>query len=515
MELSILAGRTKRFMDSRRAYEWLREHSRDTACLGSIRSLLNWDRRTKIPRKGTSHRVDQVGVLARMLHERETDPRIGEMLDRVEGSNWLGGNHSDEAVNVREWSRNYRRLTRIPQDLAIEIARAAAEGESAWESARAEGDWEAFRPSLERLLDLKKRESEAVGYAEEPYDALLDVFEPEERTSRLQPLFRALKEELVSLLEEIDPQGPEPGDSPLRRNFPAAEQEAFCLLVADRLGYDLDAGRLDTSAHPFTSAIGPGDVRITTRYDPNDLAGGLFSTIHETGHALYYQGLPGRQWGTPMGRPVSLGVNESQSRLWENQVGRSRGFWEYFAPLANKRFRDMEDVSPDDFYSSVNRVERGLIRTEADEVTYNLHIMVRFELELALFRGELTPTALPGAWNEAMRDYLGIEPPDHRSGALQDIHWSAGQFGYFPTYTLGNLYAAQFYAKAEQELGAQEGWFARGEFSLLLGWLRARIHRHGCRHLPRDLVRNVTGEDLNHRYLVNYLREKYRPLYPK
>ncbi|MFP5214180.1 MAG: carboxypeptidase M32 [Acidobacteriota bacterium] len=501
-------------MNPREAYEWLVNHNRETAYLESTAELMAWDQRTFIPPKGHSHRAMQMAVMAKLLHGRRTDPVVGEALAAVEGSEVVIDPHSTEAVNVREWRRGFDRTAKIPEELAVELARVTSEAESVWEKTRPTSDWPTFKPYLARIVALKREEASRLrAPGGELYDALLDDFEPGETARSIEIVFHRLREGLVSLLDRIMGSARKPDISVLRGHYPQTAQEAFARMIAARIGYDLEGGRLDASAHPFTVGIGPGDARITTRYDESVFEGAFFSTIHETGHALYDQGLPVEHWGTPAGAAVSLGIHESQSRTWENLVCRSRGFWEYAFPEARKLFDSLSGVSLDAFHFAVNDVRPSLIRTESDEVTYNLHVMLRFELELALIRGELEVDDLPGAWNEKMRDYLGLAPPDHATGVMQDIHWSGGAIGYFPTYTLGNLYAAQFFAKAKSDLGDLEGQFARGEFSPYLGWLRANVHSQGSRFYPRDLARKVTGEDLNPAHLLEYLENKYGSLY--
>ncbi len=318
-----------------------------------------------------------------------------------------------------------------------------------------------------------------------------------------------LRDALIGLLDAIRGSSRRPDHEILHRHFPKGDQERFALRAAAQIGYDLQAGRLDPTAHPFSTGIGPGDVRITTRYDEDCFSLAFFSVLHETGHALYDQGLPVEHWGAPMGDAVSLGIHESQSRMWENLVGRSLGFWKFFYPEAQKMFPALADVSLEAFHLAVNEVRPDLIRTEADEITYNLHILLRFELERALVKGELQVAELPDAWNDKMRAFLGVTPPNHAQGVMQDVHWSAGHLGYFPTYTLGNLYAAQFFARAERDLGDQEENFSRGDFGALLGWLREKIHRQGKRYRPRQLVQAVTGESLNPEFLIKYLTKKF------
>lgn len=500
-------------MTPQEAYRWLLQHNRETACLASFGKLAGWDQATYTPKKGHAHRAQMQAALAKVLHQRATDPRIGEMLAVVEGSDWLGEPESVEAVNVREWRRAYDLQTKIPERLAVELAQATSEGETIWQEARPRNDWAGFKPALKKIFGLTRELAEALGYREEPYDALLDQYEPGATARQLEPVFAQLRQATVRLLERLEGSARKPNTAILHRSFPLAAQEAFGLEVLATLGFDLEAGRLDVVAHPFMQGIGPGDVRLTTRYDENYFNTGFFSIVHEMGHGLYGQGLLPEHFGTPMGTEISLGVHESQSRTWENLVGRSLGFWRFFWPRAQQYFESLRDVRLEDFHFAVNAVEPSLIRVEADEVTYNLHILIRFEIELALLRGDLSLEEAPEAWDAKYQAYLGIKAPEIKDGLMQDVHWSAGLIGYFPTYTLGNLYAAQFFAKAEQELGGLEARFERGEFAPLLNWTREKIHHQGSRYWPRDLLRHVTGEDLNPQYLVEYLTRKYTALY--
>jgi carboxypeptidase Taq len=500
-------------MNAQEAYKNLSSRSKELTHLGSAVAVLGWDQRTQIPHKGHHTRAQVLATMAGIAHSKATDPAIGEWLSAVDGSEFTKNPISIEAVNYREWKRSFERAVKIPHELAVELARAAAEGQSVWERARPENDWSTFAPYLEHIVSLKREEAEALGYENEPYDTLLDAYERGETARNLEPIFRKLNEALVKLLDRIAGSSRKPDASLKRGNFPVRLQEQFALDVARQLGYDLDAGRLDVSAHPFTTGIGPGDVRITTRYDENYFNESFFAVIHETGHALYHQGLPLEHWGTPFCRPISLGINESQSRMWENLVARSKEFWSHFYPEAQSRFQALSNVSLDDFYLSVNQVEPSLIRVEADEVTYNLHILLRFELEVLLLRKDLEVLDLPDAWNNKTQAYLKLVPPDYASGVMQDVHWSSGSIGYFPTYTLGNLYASQFFAQANQDLGNVTEQLRQGEFAPLLGWLREKIHSQGTRYLPRDLVKTVTGNDLDPTYFINYLEQKYSELY--
>ncbi|BBD08677.1 carboxypeptidase M32 [Desulfovibrio ferrophilus] len=500
-------------MPPKEAYDWLKAHHVETSVLESMGALLHWDQSTMMPGAGHGHRSEQFAALAKLTHERRSDPRIGDALAAC-GGYWDERDPIGvEAANVREWMRAFERATKIPSDLAVALARAASDGETAWKRARPDNDWKAFQPYLDELIRLRREEAEAVGYQGEPYDALLDEYEHGETAATLEPMFRELRHEIVNLLDSIKGSSRAPDPSILNNDYPTSAQKQFCRQVAQAVGYDLKAGRLDATAHPFSTRIGPGDVRITTRYNEHNLSEALFGTIHEAGHAMYSQGLPAEHFGTPSGVSVSLGIHESQSRLWENLVGHSAGFWRHFFPQARDFFPCLKDVSESAFLFAVNEVQPTLIRVEADEVTYNLHVMLRFELELALLRGDLSTTDLPAAWDEKMRDFLGITPPDFAQGVMQDVHWSAGLIGYFPTYSLGNLYAAQLFEAASKALGDIESQFERGNFSPLLSWLRENVHIWGSRMAPRELVRKATGYEPDSGALIRGLKSKYAQLY--
>ena len=500
-----------------RAYEALIEDLREIALLKSVNSVLNWDEQTYMPAQGAEHRAGQASLIARLAHERFTAPRLGDWLAEVEGSPLVSDPESDPAVNVRETRRDYDRAGKLPASLVEELARTEVLGQQAWGQARKKSDYAAFRPWLEKIVTLKRQEAACVGYAVDPYDALLDQFEPGETAAGVRQTFEALRDPLIELVRRIV-------DSPrkaplhiLERRYPAAQQEKLAHEASAAVGFDFTAGRLDVSLHPFCSGFGPGDTRLTTRYDENYFGDAFFGVLHETGHGLYDQGLPAEHYGTPCGTEVSLGIHESQSRMWENLVGRGRAFWKHFLPKAKAAFPEalagVNDVSEDEWYFAVNDVRPSLIRTEADEATYNLHVLLRFELERALLRNDLSAADLPGAWNEKMRQYLGLTPPDDARGCLQDIHWSGGAVGYFPTYTLGNLYAAQFFERAGQELGDLPGYFEKGDFKPLLDWLRRNIHSQGSRFRAPELCRRVTGKPLSAEPLLRHLRRKAAELY--
>jgi carboxypeptidase Taq len=466
-----------------------------------------------MPDKGAPHRANQSSLLARIVHQQFTSPRIGELLSRVEGTDLVGDPESDAAVNVREIRRAYDRATKVPPELVEEMSKTAVLGQQAWVEARQKSDYGLFKPWLAKTLDLKKREAEHVGYGDSIYDALLDPFEPGDTAEDVRRVFASFRDALVDLVRRIGESGRRAPVELFDRDFPVAAQEALSRDAAARIGFDFAAGRLDASVHPFCSHLGPGDVRMTTRYSEGKF-GAFFGVLHETGHGLYGQGQDPNHFGTPRGEYVSLGIHESQSRMWENLVGRSRAFWEFFFPRAQEAFpAALRGVSLDQWLFAQNDVRPSLIRVEADEATYNLHILLRFELEQAMVSGDLGVDDVPGAWTEKMRQYFEITPPDDARGCLQDIHWSGGAIGYFPTYTLGNLYAAQFFEQARQDLGDLDAQFARGEFLPLLEWLRTNIHRHGKRYTARDLVRRVTGADLSAEPLMRHLRRKASEFY--
>jgi carboxypeptidase Taq len=500
-------------MNAESAYKWLRENSVKISRFTAVAELLAWDQRTHMPVLGHEGRAGQMAELAGLIHQMSTDARIDEYLEVVEGSDFVSDKQSEVAVNIRRWRMNFDRVVKIPQDLATAFAMEASKGETAWEKARADNDWNAFKPHLEELLSLSKQKADALGYENEPYDALLAEYEPGVNTLQIEELFTTIKNPLVTLLKQIEESSLKNDSSVLTRYYPVEKQREFCRFIVEKLGYNLNGGRIDSTVHPFAVNAGPGDVRITTRYFKNYLNAALFGCMHEAGHAMYEQGLPQEHFGTPRGDTVSLGIHESQSRLWENLVGRSDEFWEFAFPRARVLFSSLNDVKKEEFVFAINRVKPDFIRVEADEITYNLHILLRFEIELELLRGSITVNDVPEIWSYKMNDYLGIMPEKHSEGAMQDVHWSAGMFGYFPTYTLGNLYAVQLFNKAQKELVNLKEQFKKGEFSLLLKWLRTSVHSRGCTFEAADLIKEATGEALNPHYFTEYCKDKYSTLY--
>ena len=490
-------------------YEQLISLVREANCISSVESLLDWDSETMMPPRGLAARAEQLSALAALSHQKRTDPRVGELLSRLDG-----GMEPSASANVREIRRGYERATKLPESLVREIALVTTIAKDAWGKARGDDDFSQFAPHLSLLLELKRQVADLIGFKSERYDALLDEFEPGMTTAQVAAVFDSLRKPLAEFVAAIGAAARKPDPSILHRHFPRPAQVKFGRRMAEVIGFDFGAGRLDVSKHPFCSGTSPGDVRLTTRYYEDFFSPSVFGVLHEAGHGLYEQGLPSEHLFTPMGQAVSLGIHESQSRLWENFVGRSRPFWERFFPEAQEAFGDsLAGVSLDAFYAAINAVQPSLIRVEADEVTYNLHIIVRFELERAMLSGKIEVRDVPEAWNAKMKDLLGVTPPNNREGCLQDIHWSMGAFGYFPTYALGNLYAAQFFEAANAAIGDLSGAIRRADFRPLLDWLRSSIHRHGQLFRADDLVKQVTGRPLSIEPFLNYVRGKFAPVY--
>jgi carboxypeptidase Taq len=497
--------------DTHPQFEALKAHATQTGYLLSSAALLEWDQQTKLPSSGGQYRSEQITYLAKLIHERETDSQLGDLLHELsESQDVLGAAPaSDIATTVRELKRKYERQVKVPSDLAQALAGASSKGQQIWVSARHENDFSLFQPALEQIINLKQQQADAIGFDDCRYDALLEEYEPGGSTREVNSVFDDLSAELVPLLEQLKGCGQQVDSSVLHRVFPVAAQEAFVKQASAKIGFDYKRGRLDTTHHPFCTEIGPDDCRITTRYNETFFSSAFFGTLHEAGHGMYEQGLRGDWYGLPPGQYCSLGIHESQSRLWENLVGRSEDFWKYFFPTAQDAFSDaLSDISVDHFHRAINEITPSLIRVEADEVTYNLHIIIRFELERSLIDGDLAVADLPEAWNEKYQRALGITPPDDASGVLQDVHWSAGLIGYFPTYSLGNLYASQFFDAANTQIGGLGELFAKGDFTPLKTWLNENIHQRGKCLPPKELCREITGEELSHKSLIKHLKSK-------
>jgi len=474
-------------------------------------AILEWDQEVNLPAGGASARGNHLATLAGVAHEKIVSRGFKSALRDAKKTASLS---VQEAAIVREATREHGRAAKIPATLVQEVARAESRGLDAWKKAYRSDRWSDFVKPLTELVRLKRRVAEAIGYRHVPYDALLDAFEPGATTKELDPLLGEVKAATVPLLEKIRRSKRRPDSRILTKKYPAEGQLRFARSVVEAMGFDFGRGRIDLSTHPFCSGFDTGDVRLTTRVKENDLRACLFGTIHEAGHGLYEQGLDPRLARTPLGHAVSLGVHESQSRMWENVVGRSRPFWSHFLPKLRPVFpAQLKGISLDDFHFAVNEVTPSFIRVEADELTYNLHVILRYEIEKGLLDGTVRPSELPDLWNRKMKELLGIVPRRASEGVLQDIHWAMGLFGYFPTYSLGNLYAAQLYEKAEKDLGDLDGKIGRGELAPLREWLVKSVHRPGRTYPAAELVRRASGKKPSPKAFVTYVTEKYGGLY--
>lgn len=501
-------------MERSQQMEAFLERLRPALNLNRAAMVLEWDQHTYMPPGGAEARAEQIATLTTLAHERLVSDETARALEALEEEARSAPPDSFVAGVVRVARREIDQRRKIPARLVADLARAGSLAQNAWVQARSESRFELFRPHLERILDLTLELAEHLGYQEHPYDALLGRYEPEMKRAEVDRLFEELKKRLLPLVDGIRAHLDRVSDQILRQSFPIEGQVELGRAVLKAMGFDFERGRIDTSVHPFTISFSPADVRITTRFDENNLAYALYSTIHEGGHALYEQGIPLELEPTPLGEVSSLGLHESQSRLWENVVGRSREFWRFFLPVAQRIFpSQLGPATVEDLYRAVNRVEPSFIRTEADEVTYNLHIFVRYELERDLVSGALAVAELPEAWNAKMEAYLGIRPADDAQGVLQDVHWSQGSIGYFPTYTLGTVFAAQLFEQAERENRGLREALARGELIELKEWLNRRMHVHGGRYTLQEMARLVTGRELEAGPYLSYLEGKYRELY--
>jgi carboxypeptidase Taq len=482
--------------------------------VATVGELLGWDEQVNLPPGAAEQRAAQHAMMAELQHALASEPRIGAGLAELERQR--DTLTAEQRAVVAQARRDYDRATKLPADFVREKAAQGSRGYHAWAKAKAADDFASYAPVLEKNLELAKREAAYLGQGGAPYDYAIDKHDPGMTAARIDALFTELKRDLVPLVRAItaSTRAAEAQAVAARlRGFPVEAQRVFLREVTERLGFDYERGRIDVSLHPFCSGTG-SDVRMTTRFNPDQPLDALFSSIHETGHGLYEQGLPAEHLGTALGIAAGMAVHESQSRMWENQVARSRGFWRHFEPRWRALFpTQTAGVTAEQLYLAVNAVEPTLIRVDADEVTYNLHIVLRFELEKKLFAGELKVRDLPQAWRAASRDLLGLEPPNDRVGVLQDVHWSDGAFGYFPSYCLGNMIAAQLWYHAQAVRPTLEDDFARGEFSWLLNWLRENVHQQGRRFGTLELVRRVTGEELSPRHLLRYLSERYGAVY--
>lgn len=485
----------------------------DLTNLGQAAALLGWDQQVNMPPGAAEDRGNQLSTLARMMHEMAVSDEAIRLVDELVPYADTLDPDSDDARFIKVVAREQRKHTKVPARHIVEFTQVTTQAHNIWAEARQENNFKKFQPMLERIVELRREYASFFAPYDHVYDPLLDDFEPGLKTADVKAIFDALRPQQVEIIQAIRSR-PQVENGFLHQPYDEKDQWEFGVEVIKKFGYDFNHGRIDKAAHPFTSGFGIGDVRITTRVNPNYLGSCLFADMHEAGHAMYEQGVDRRFSQTPLGTGASLAVHESQSRMWENLVGRSKDFWIYAYPLLQKRFpAQLGNVSLDTFYKGINRVQPSLIRVEADEATYNLHIMLRLELEIALIEGTIDVKDLPQAWNYRIEQYLGITPPNDSVGVLQDVHWSGGMIGYFSTYALGNLISSQLWEVVNRDIPSLSAEIRKGEFGALLGWLREKIHQHGAKYQPQELVQMVTGSKIDPAPYVRYLRTKYGEIY--
>ncbi len=482
----------------------------ELADLGYISSLLDWDQQTNMPEGSAGGRANQMATLMSLIHSKQTAASYGKLLAALSGEKLK----PVQTAAVRVARRDYAKATKIPGSFVEDFSRTTTLAHGVWQEARHKSDFKLFQPHLEKIVSMVRKQADYLGFKDHPYDALLDSYEPDMQAKDVKKLFSRLREEIVPLVRSIVARGDITDYKVLTKNYDETKQEAFGLEVIKTFGYDFSRGRQDRAAHPFCTHFGRDDVRITTRYDKNFVPMALFGTFHEAGHAMYEQGVAASLDRSSLSGGTSLGVHESQSRMWENLVGRSKAFWVHWYPKLQATFpKALGKISLNDFYAAINHVNPSLIRVEADEATYNLHIMVRFEIELGLVEGSIAVKDLPEIWNEKMKEYLGVTPKNDAEGVLQDVHWSGGGIGYFPTYTIGNVLSVQLLDAARKDLGDLETMWSRGQYAPLRDWLREHVHQYGRRYTPKELVKRVTGKELSTEPYLAYLKAKYGSLY--
>lgn len=475
-------------------------------------AVLNWDKEVNAPPKSNKLRARQVATLSGIAHELSVDDQFGLHLETLhEQSSSLD---AKQQKNVALSLKEFQKTKKLSKEFVERRSRLTSSAYDAWIKAREAKDFAIYKPHLKAIFDIKREEAELVGYSDHPYNALLDDYEPDYTTAQLDVLFTDVKKQLVDFAAEIRKKT-QVSDSFLYKFYPKDKQWDFGLTLLRNMGYDFDIGRQDISTHPFTTSFGPDDVRVTTRIDEHNFSDMTWSCIHEGGHALYEQGLLQEQYGLPLAKAISLGIHESQSRLWENNVGRSLPYWKaHYQKLQETFPANLKNVSLQDFYKGINKIKPSFIRTEADEIHYHFHVLIRYELEKALLEGSIEVEDLEKRWNEKYKAYLGVEVKDPNQGILQDIHWAFGLIGYFPTYSLGSFYAAQFFEQAKRDIPGLSEQIAKGDNAPLLKWLKANIHVHGRMYTADELCRNITGESLNFEYFMAYVKDKYAAIYP-
>jgi len=490
--------------------EEFKEYLRKIEYLNAASGLLYWDMRVGMPKKSIPYRGKMLSYLSGEAYKLQTSDAMKEYIEYFAA---LEGLDDVTKAMVERTRRNYDQTKKIPEERYIAYVELTSNAEAAWEEAKGKSDFAIFKPYLEKLVSFNQEFIEYLGYENNKYDTLLDNYEPGITVEKLDKVFGELRDAIVVLLNKIQNSKVIIEDSFFKKSFTEKEQEEFSLFILEKMGYDFEAGRMDVSTHPFTINFGNKDVRITTHYLENEFRSALFSGIHEGGHAIYEQNIADELEGTMLGGGTSMGVHESQSRYYENILGRSKEFWTYFYPEAVKRFPQFEGISFDEFYKAINIVEPSLIRTEADELTYSLHVIIRYEIEKEIINGNIKVEDLPRIWNAKYKEYLAIEPMNDAEGVLQDMHWSGGSFGYFPSYALGNLYGAQFLGKMLKEIPDYNKNIAEGNLDEIRLWLKENIHKYGAVYKPSELIKKVTGEELTAKYFIEYLNNKYSEIY--
>lgn len=498
-------------------YAKLHEISRNARTLAGVASLLEWDQETHMPPDGAAIRAEQLKTLAGIVHKEKTSKKFQQALNKLidlKTGKVVDGLNAPQKAALREWRRDFLKDTALPTKFVKDFAKLSSQAQLVWRDAKKENAFHRFAPFLDKIVAMNRKKAEYLGYKNHPYDALLDLYEPEATAEEVGMLFQHLKDAIMDLLKKIT-SAKQVDDSFLKGNFEKNQQIELGIKVLQDMGYDLKKGRLDISAHPFSSACHPTDSRVTTRIHLDSPISNISVVLHEGGHGMYEMGLPQEHYGSPLGESISLGIHESQSRWWETRIGQSKAFWSYFLPILKEKFKGkFESVTLDQVYKAINKVEPSFIRVEADEVTYPLHVILRFELEKALIEGSLKVRDLPVAWNKKMEELLGIVPPTNREGCLQDIHWSMGSMGYFPTYSLGNMYAGQLFEKFSLDHPDWEKKVSQGNFAFIKEWLSQNIYQHGRRFTPKELIQHVTGKPFTAQPYIEYLNKKYKEIYP-
>ncbi|MCI0381538.1 MAG: carboxypeptidase M32 [Chlamydiae bacterium] len=491
----------------------LLEISQNIALLQTIDHLLSWDQETYMPAKAITIRAKQLEYLSGLIHEEQIKPKfkhsLSEFIDLDSGQIKDPSLTEIEKANLRLWRKEYLKTVKLPLDFIKEFAELKPSSISAWQSAKEKNDFSIFLPYLEKIISLSRKKADFIGYKEHPYDALIDYFEPDAKTKEFDTLFTSLKKSLIHLLQKMGKK--QPSDSKfLYLFYPKEKQLHFSNMILKKLGFSEDSSRLDLTSHPMCLGIHPHDTRLTTRIYPNSITENIFSVIHEAGHGLYHMGLPNEFFATPIYSPLSYGFDESQSRMWETIIGKSPPFWKHFFPILQQEFpENLKTVKMEQFYQAINLVKPTMIRTSSDEITYNLHIILRFEMEKMMMEGELEAKDIPEIWNEKMKNYLGIVPKNDSEGCLQDIHWSMGAFGYFPTYTLGNLYAAQLFSSFAQSDPNWPDEIARGEFQSIQKWFKENLYQFGKIYSSSEMIRKITNRPLSPEPFIHYLENKF------